>query len=206
VKSIVWRVAAGDEDKDLVPMMIREQVMLIGPGSTGSLANASDVEIRRLPVSADVSRGDLQYLVAFRWGALKEHIVVLRLGSVCFSVGAITSDYFYNLRYDKVYSSWNPGDRFHLKESTWDLRHARKVNWYGLTDEQALCFFRKGIYGGAQRFCRVGDGGKEIAAKAKKHLDEYLCKLGYNNANADEVLKRIGEPCVKINRFGFPTP
>lgn len=41
MKSIIWRVAAGDEDKDLVPLMLRNQVMLIGPGWIGDIVVAS---------------------------------------------------------------------------------------------------------------------------------------------------------------------
>src|SRR5262249_22529264 len=174
--------------RDLVPHMIRDQVMLIGPGSTGDIANMSEADVLRLPKT----RGfDPRALVAFRFKAQKQHIVVLRLGSVCFSVGVITSDYRWDDRYAEVYSFWNAQNAFYPGEWPWDLKHARRVNWYGLTDKEALCAFRKGIYGGRQRFCRVADGGK---ASAKQHLDEYLWnKLGYDNTNGESVLRSIGK-------------
>ncbi|MBI3801890.1 MAG: hypothetical protein HY268_33580 [Deltaproteobacteria bacterium] len=204
MRSVIWRVAAGDEDKDLVPLMLRDQVMLIGPGSAGNIANMTDTDVLKL---SNAKRRDLQYLVAFRTDARKGHIVVLRLGSVCFSVGVITSDYFYEDKYAEVYSFWNSDKKFYPKEDSWDLRHARQVKWFGLIDPEALCHFRKGIYGGPQRFCRVGDGGKQISASAKQHLDDYLWdKLKYNNENGDGVLSKIGKPCAMINKFGFPTP
>ena len=204
MRSVIWRIAAGDEDKDIVPLMLRDQVMLIGPGSIGDITNLTDAGVLNLP---NFSKRDLQYVVAFRTAARNGHLVVLRLGSVCFSVGAIRSEYFYDDKYAEVYSSWNIGGTFYPNECSWDLQHARKVTWYGLTDNEALCCFRKGIYGGPQRFCRVGDGGKQISASAKNHLDEYLWnKLGYNNQNGEDILKQIGKPCTKTNVFGFPTP
>jgi hypothetical protein len=167
------------------------------------MATMSDTEVLALP---NASRRKLHYLVAFRTMARQGHLVVLRLGSVCFSVGVITSDYFYDSTYAADYSSWNEAKAFSPQEGPWDLQHARKVKWYGLTDRRALCCFRKGIYGGPQRFCRLGNGGKDICVSAKRRLDEYLQDLGYNNQNGDEVLKKIGKPCTKINEFGFPTP
>jgi len=204
MRSVIWRVAAGDEDKDLVPLMLRDQVMLIGPGSIGNITNMSDTDVLGL---RDARKRDLQYLVAFRTKARIGHLVVLRLGSVCFSVGVITSDYFYEEKYAEVYSFWNIERKLYPKEQSWDLQHARRVKWFGLIGPEALCYFRKGVYGGPQRFCRVGDGGKEISATAKQYLDTYLWeKLGYNNENGDAILAAIGKPCAKINAFGFPTP
>lgn len=116
------------------------------------------------------------------------------------------SDYLYDGQYAQVYSFWNDGCAFYTTEHAWDLQHARKVKWYGLTDREALCVFRKGIYGGPKRFCRVGDGGKQLSSSAKRHLDEYLwTKLDYDNTNGDDVLNKIGRPCTTINEFGFPT-
>jgi hypothetical protein len=190
----VWRIAAGDKEKDLVPLMIRDQVMLVGPGSTGDLANMSEAQVRGLPPS--IQGFDPGALVAFRFRAQVEQIVVLRLGSVCFSVGVIKSKYFHDNRYAQVYSYWNPVGRFRPTEPPWDLQHARKVDWYGLTDMEALGFFRRGIYGGQQRFCQVLD----------QELHNYLNRLGYNNTNGDAVLSKVGQRCARVNAFGFPTP
>ena len=204
MKSILWRVAAGDEDKDLVPLMIRDQIMLIGPGSIGNIADMRDEDVLKLP---NARRRDLQYLTKFRTAARKGHLVALRLGSVCFSVGVIESDYFFENKHAKVFSYWNSNRQFYANEVPWDLQHARRVKWFGLTDMEALCHFRKGIYGGPQRFCRVGDGGKAISATAKQCLDQYLStRLKYNNENGDVILNLIGKPCTTINEFGFPAP
>jgi predicted Mrr-cat superfamily restriction endonuclease len=179
MKSIIWKVGACDSGKDLVPPMLKDQVMLIGVGdSVGDITNMtkSDVLELKLPANSKLTerawKRQLQYLVSFCYEAKKGELVVLCLGSVCFSVGVIKSDYFYDATYNHVYSYWNKDKRYDQKEQEWQLPHARSVKWFGLTDQQTLCHFRKGIYGGAQCFCKIRDVGE--TARTKKILDDYL--------------------------------
>ena len=206
MRAIVWRVAAGDEDKDLTARMIEDQVMLIGPG-VDDISHLSDSDVLKLACAPKITKRELEILIRFRADEKRGQLVVLRLGSVCFCVGAIVSKYCFDSRYDKVYSYWNPDGRFCLSEVPWKLQHKRDVHWYVLSDRKALCHFRKGIYGGASRFCRLRDTSRNISVRsAKKALDSYLCdELHYDNSNAEDILKKIGTPCRKVSEYGFPT-
>jgi hypothetical protein len=199
MQSIIWRIGAGNEDKDLVPLMLEKQVMLIGPGN-----DTGDITGKDLNTFLKLTRTDRSSLRSFRDEAKEGNLVVLRLGSVCFSVGAISSGYIYDDEYSDVYSYWND-NKAKSGEQPWDLQHTRKVKWYVLSDRSAIYHFRKGIYGGAQRFCRLGDTGKDICVKAKEELDRYLISIGYDNNNGEQVLQQIGKPCNKVNAYGFPT-
>ena len=78
----------------------------------------SDSEV--LDVS-NAKKRDLQYVVKCRTVARNGQLVVLRLGSVCFSVGVIASEYFYENKYAEVFSSWNNDKKFYADEIPLDL-------------------------------------------------------------------------------------
>ncbi len=199
MKSIVWVIAAGDEDKDLVPTMLKDGVMLVGPSKNiGDLAENYENKIANLKPKSNTKSA----LKCIKNRMKIDQLIVLRLGSVCFSVGAIQSKYIFNLKYSHVISFWNKNN-YSPKEKPWSMQHTRKVNWYALNDERAIHYFRKGIYGSARRLYRLGDKGKKSEV-AKSELNAYLLDLGYNNSNADEILKKIGKLTIGVNSLGFP--
>ena len=77
MRSVIWRIAAGDEDKDLVPLMLRDHVMVIGPGSIGDISRLTDAEVRSL---STFKNNDLRCVIRFRTDARCGQLVVLRLG------------------------------------------------------------------------------------------------------------------------------
>jgi len=198
MKSTVWVIAAGDEDKDLVPSMLNDGVMLVGPSrSTGDLTGK---DINKIPNLRSVDKSTLE---SIKSRIKMEQIIVLRLGSVCFAVGAIKSNYKFDPKYLNVTSYWNNGS-FSPAEDQWSMQHTREVNWYVLNQPKAIHYFRKGIYGNPRRLYRLGGRGKPISKLAKSELDSYLIKLGYDGKNADHILKQIGQQTTGVNSFGFP--
>ncbi len=198
MKSVVWVVGAGDEDKDLVPSMLVDGVMIIGPSrSTGDL---DKVNLTKL---SGLGRNDKSALKCIKNRIKLNQIVVLRLGSVCFAVGSIKSDYKFNPKYSSVKSYWNKGS-LSPAEKSWSMEHVREVDWFILNDPEAIHFFRKGIYGSAMRLYRLGSGGKKPSKTAKSELDTYLIKKGYDGINANDILKLIGKLTTGVNSFGFP--
>jgi len=191
----IWQIAAGEKDKDLVPLMLEKNLMLIGPGEISDISgmDKSEVSMRvknKYPKDKRIALNLLQFRDV-KNGA----IVVLRLGSVCFAIGAICGEYEWREEFDKVYSSWNKEKEYRKNEEPWSLKHTRKVEWFILKDREALCYFRRGIYA-KQGFCHVQEA----------ELKEYLKGLGYNGTNGREVLEKIGTQTKGVNRYGFPTP
>ena len=114
-------------------------------------------------------------------------------------------------RVGQVWSHWNRKHR--EMELPWNLSHTRRVLWYVLWKPEAIHHFRKGIYGGSARFCRVGSGSMkkngpdpEVGIRARAALNDYLLSLGYDNLNGKQVLEKIGVRCRSVNEFGFPSP
>jgi len=194
----IWRIGAGDKDKDLVPLMLEKGLMLIGPGDTDDITGLNRAAIKdkvnNIPNGNPRDKSSAGYLLGFR-DAKNGEIVVLRLGSVCFAVGVIIGDYKWSDEFKKVYSYWNKEKIYRQNDPPWDLQHTRKVEWFILKDAEALCYFRRGIYGGQQRFCQVQD------SELKNYLEE---KLGYNGTNGREVLEKIGDRTQGVNKYGFP--
>ncbi len=202
MKSKIWVVAAGDEDKDLVPHMLESGRMFIGPGAiTGDLAGKTAKEIKLIP---KLKSRIASSLISFKFRAKEEEMVVVRLGSVCFAVGAISSEYIHNLDHSSMLSYGNKSRLLSPKEDYWNLSHTRNVNWYVLKDPKAIHFFRKGIYGSPLRFYKLGGAGKKVSRVAKSELDIYLKDLGYDNTNANLVLGTIGDRTSSVNCYGFP--
>jgi hypothetical protein len=200
--SKVWVVAAGDEDKDLVPHMIESGKMFVGPGSTtGDLASKSASEIKSI---SGLKNRVASSLISFKFKAKKKEMVVVRLGSVCFAVGSISSEYTHDLTYSNMLSYGNKSRLLSPSEDYWNLSHTRDVSWYVLKDPKAIHFFRKGIYGSPLRFYKLGSSGKNVSKVAKKELDVYLKSIGYDNTNANSVLSTIGDRTTSVNCYGFP--
>lgn len=187
----IWRVGAGDKEKDYMPLMLEEGVMMIGPGAIGDLTGLSAPQIEVELVAQGAKATDSGVLLCFRDRARENELVILRLGSVCFAVGAIAGPYEWRSQFDDVRSYWNAGYR---NEQSWDLQHVRKVDWFALKEREALCWFRRGIYGGQQRFCGVQD----------RELHSYMQRLGYDGNNAGAVLEKIGVRTNGVNQYGFP--
>lgn len=190
----IWQLGAGDKEKDLLPIMIENKIMMIGPGDVGDISSIDKKTLEKLLKEKGINEGKTtpSMLISFR-DASEGEIVVLRLGSVCFAVGAIAGKYEWRKEYGKVYSYWNRDKKYDQSEDYWDLQHVRKVDWFVLKDEEAIYYFRRGIYG-RQRFSEVGD----------KKLRNYLKKKGYDGKNGKEVLSAIGSPAYHINEWGFP--
>lgn len=143
----IWRIGAGDKDKDLVPSMLEHGVMMLGPGRIGDISGLSKGDIHRELVRHFIKGRRASMLVAFRDEVAIGELVVLRLGPVCFAVGAVSGPYVWREEFSEVRSYWNRGEKFRT-ETSWDLQHTRSVAWHALKDKKALCFFRRGIYGG----------------------------------------------------------
>ncbi len=190
----IWRIGAGDKEKDLAPLMIEEGIMLLGPGYIGDISNKTDEDIK-IDLAKDNYEGPrtLRMLISFRDAVIGE-IIVLRLGSVCLAVGVISGVYEWKNEFEEVCSYWNPGKKYRA-ETPWKLQHTREVEWFILKDKEALCYFRRGIYGGQQRFCQVQE----------RELHDYLDGLGYNGSNGGAILRRIGDRTKGVNKYGFPT-
>ena len=43
----IWRIGAGDKEKDLVPTMLKHGVMMVGPGRIGDLSGLEKHRIHR---------------------------------------------------------------------------------------------------------------------------------------------------------------
>jgi len=185
----VWQIATGGKEKDLIPTMIEEGLMMIGPGDNVYISSTNDVSSTN-----DMKyKSDIKILKSF-CESKKGEIVVLRLGSVCFAVGAIDSPYERNDKFAKVKSYWNRTGSYDPNEQPWDLQHTKKVIWFILKDKEALFNFRRGIYA-KKRFCRVGDD----------RLHSYLKKLDYNGTNGQDILSKIGDQTSSVNEYGFPS-
>jgi len=191
----IYHIGAGDKEKDLVPCMLNNKIMMMGPGDIGDISGKSNDEVKTLIKEAypsDKKSKDADMLISFR-DAPNGALVVLRLGSVCFAVGAISDIYVWNQKFGKVYGHWNSSRQYFSAEQYWDLQHTRKVKWFVLKDTQAIFFFRRGIYG-KQRFSKVWDTA----------LKKYLIDIQYDGVNGEEILSKIGDITKGVNRYGFP--
>ena len=202
----IWQIGAGDKEKDLVPTMLESGLMIIGPGNGGDISSLDDQTLENnLRKTGEIEEKHIKstviFLKAFR-DANEREIVVLKLGSVCFAVGAIAGKYKWDKQFEKVYSYWNKDNKYdsemEKREVGWDLQHTRKVDWFVLKDNKAIYYFRRGIYA-KTRFSRVGKKEPE-----REILHNYLEKLGYNNKNGKEMLEKIGDPVNGLNKYGFP--
>ena len=93
----IWQIGAGDKEKDLVPTMLESGLMIIGPGNGGDISSLDDQTLENnLRKTGEIEEKHIKstviFLKAFR-DANEREIVVLKLGSVCFAVGAIAGKY-----------------------------------------------------------------------------------------------------------------
>ena len=145
--TVIWQIAAGDKEKDLVPTMLENGVMIIGPGRIRDITSPDNdkLTIEKKLLKNGQPKNDAGSLIAFRDKAKEGAIVVLRLGSVCFAVGVIAGKYKWDNKYKEVCSYWNRNNKYdseiEKKEEGWDLQHTREVAWYVLKDNDLLSSF-----------------------------------------------------------------